>query len=132
MQSRGCLLFPFMMFFMLLHCNVAGAPQRPHVVRPASWGALEVKLRRLEDPRVTENEVMELKRRRSFSGTNTSLDRISVGAMETKQRWGDTPGVSYSSGSPERSIKAAALPRRRVSPPPIDRIGISRLPSRRG
>ncbi|KAM8905306.1 osteocrin isoform 3-T6 [Spinachia spinachia] len=114
MQSRGCLLFPFMMFFMLLHCNVAGAPQRPHVVRPASWGALEVKLRRLEDPRVTENEVMELKRRRSFSGTNTSLDRISVGAMETKQS------------------KAAALPRRRVSPPPIDRIGISRLPSRRG
>ncbi|KAL6104919.1 ostn [Pungitius sinensis] len=129
MQSCGSLLFLFMMFFMLLHCNVEGALHPTRVVRPASWalgslrsppgGALKGKLPQLEDPRGTDNEVMEPKRRRSFSGTNASLDRISVGAMETKQ------------GGAKQS-KAAELPRRRVGPPPIDRIGMSRFPSRRG
>nr|XP_040050517.1 osteocrin [Gasterosteus aculeatus aculeatus] len=128
MPSCGCLLFPFMMFFMLLHCDGQGSPRQRRVVRPASWapvslrspprGALKAKLFRLEDPRVTEKEVMQPKRRRSFSGTNAPLDRISAGAMETQQ-----------GGAKQRK---AAEPRRRVSPPPVDRIGISRLPSRRG
>uniref|UniRef100_A0A672H8V1 Osteocrin n=1 Tax=Salarias fasciatus TaxID=181472 RepID=A0A672H8V1_SALFA len=75
---------------------------------------LRAKLLRLDELSGVENDVMEPKRKRSFPGNGTPLDRLSVSSMETKQS------------------KAVALPRRRVSPPPIDRIGMSRLPMSRG
>ncbi|XP_068441920.1 osteocrin [Clinocottus analis] len=72
---------------------------------------------RLDLPVRTENDVMEPKRKRSFSGTN-QLDRLSLSAMETKQ-----------GGAKQRVVES---PRRRVNPPPVDRIGMSRLPNSRG
>ncbi|XP_029963656.1 osteocrin [Salarias fasciatus] len=80
---------------------------------------LRAKLLRLDELSGVENDVMEPKRKRSFPGNGTPLDRLSVSSMETKQ-------------SPNKQSKAVALPRRRVSPPPIDRIGMSRLPMSRG
>ncbi|KAJ3590884.1 hypothetical protein NHX12_008832 [Muraenolepis orangiensis] len=64
-----------------------------------------------------ENDVIEPKRKRSFPGGNTPLDRLSISAMDTKQ------------ASSKR--KAVEMPRRRISPP-MDRIGVSRLPNSRG
>ncbi|XP_054455920.1 osteocrin [Anoplopoma fimbria] len=138
MQFCGCLLFSCLMFITLLHCSVDGfrVQQQParRVVRPSSRGPvalrsrpggvkageeLTAKLLRLDDLVRMENDVMEPKRKRSFSGTNPPLDRLSVSSMETKQ------------GSAKQS-KAVELPRRRANPPPIDRIGMSRLPNSRG
>uniref|UniRef100_A0A3B4WFL2 Osteocrin n=1 Tax=Seriola lalandi dorsalis TaxID=1841481 RepID=A0A3B4WFL2_SERLL len=80
---------------------------------------LTAKLLRLDDLVRMENDVMEPKRKRSFPGNNAPLDRLSTSSMETKQ-------------AANKQSKAVELPRRRVNPPPIDRIGMSRLPNRRG
>uniref|UniRef100_A0A3B4AYD3 Osteocrin n=1 Tax=Periophthalmus magnuspinnatus TaxID=409849 RepID=A0A3B4AYD3_9GOBI len=68
-----------------------------------------LKLLRLDDMHSKENDVMEPKRKRGFSGNSAPLDRLSVGgsSMESKQ-----------------SLKS--------SPPPIDRIGTGRLPGNKG
>ncbi|KAJ7995419.1 hypothetical protein DPEC_G00244380 [Dallia pectoralis] len=63
-----------------------------------------------------QNNLIETKRKRSFPGSNTPLDRLSVSTMDPK-------------GS--RPRKVVELPRRRGSAP-IDRIGAGRLPSSRG
>uniref|UniRef100_A0A3P8PKE6 Osteocrin n=1 Tax=Astatotilapia calliptera TaxID=8154 RepID=A0A3P8PKE6_ASTCA len=62
-----------------------------------------------------ENDVMEPKRKRSFPINNVPLDRLSISSMETKQQG-----------------KVVESPRRRLNPPPIDRIGMGRLPNGRG
>ncbi|KAF7658564.1 hypothetical protein LDENG_00011220 [Lucifuga dentata] len=80
---------------------------------------LTAKLRLLNHLVRMENDVMEPKRKRSFPGNNTPLDRLSISTMETKQ------------GS-NKQRKEVELPRRQVSPVPIDRIGMSRLPNSRG
>ncbi|MFT7802350.1 osteocrin [Arapaima gigas] len=87
-------------------------------------GDLTDKLRLLDHLAHLENDVIETKRKRSFSGGNTPLDRLSVGTMETKnkQRHHTEEGGRR---------KVVELPRRRVSAP-IDRIGVGRLPSNRG
>ncbi|XP_031165437.1 osteocrin [Sander lucioperca] len=134
MQFCGCLLFSCL-FITLLHCSVDGfRVQHPRVDRTASRATaalrpcpgavkageeLTAKLLRLDDLVRLENDVMEPKRKRSFPGNNAPLDRLSVSSMETKQ------GTSKQS-------KVVELPRRRVNPPPIDRIGMSRLPTSRG
>uniref|UniRef100_A0A3Q1GJ68 Osteocrin n=1 Tax=Acanthochromis polyacanthus TaxID=80966 RepID=A0A3Q1GJ68_9TELE len=79
---------------------------------------LTAKLLRLDDLVRMENDVMEPKRKRSFPGNNAPLDRLSVSSMETKQ-----------TNNKQRVVE---LPRRRPNPPPIDRIGMSRLPNSRG
>ncbi|XP_068560891.1 osteocrin [Cebidichthys violaceus] len=134
MQFCGCLLVSCLMIITLLHVDGFRVQQQPtrRVVRPASrafvlWSGaggvkageeLTTKLLRLDDLVRMENDVMEPKRKRSFSGTNAPLDRLSVSSMETKQ------------GGAKQS-KVVELPRRRVNPP-IDRIGMSRLPNSRG
>ncbi|XP_039676403.1 osteocrin [Perca fluviatilis] len=135
MQFCGCLLFSCLMFITLLHCSVDSfrvqhprvdrtAPRAAAALRPCPGAVkageeLTAKLLRLDDLVRMENDVMEPKRKRSFPGNNAPLDRLSVSSMETKQ------GTSKQS-------KVVELPRRRVNPPPIDRIGMSRLPTSRG
>ncbi|XP_076729612.1 osteocrin isoform X2 [Maylandia zebra] len=67
-----------------------------------------------------ENDVMEPKRKRSFPINNVPLDRLSISSMETKQQGSD------------KQSKVVESPRRRLNPPPIDRIGMGRLPNGRG
>uniref|UniRef100_A0A3P8WF72 Osteocrin n=1 Tax=Cynoglossus semilaevis TaxID=244447 RepID=A0A3P8WF72_CYNSE len=75
------------------------------------------KLLRMDDLVRMENDVMEPKRKRSFPGNSSPLDRLSVSSMDSKQ-------------PTNKQSKVVELPRRRVNPPPIDRIGMSRLPNR--
>ncbi|XP_051255047.1 osteocrin isoform X2 [Dicentrarchus labrax] len=134
MQFCGCLLLSCLLSITLLHCGADAFRVQPaqHVDRPASRSSaglrprvakageeLTAKLLRLDDQVRMENDVMEPKRKRSFPGNNAPLDRLSVNSMETKQ------------GTNKQS-KVVESPRRRVNPPPIDRIGMSRLPNGRG
>ncbi|XP_070762686.1 osteocrin [Enoplosus armatus] len=138
MQLCGCLLLSYLLSVTLLHCSIDGfrvqqlaaqhvdrpAWKSPAGLRPRPGGVkvgeeLTAKLLRLDDLVRMENDVMEPKRKRSFPGNNAPLDRLSVSSMETKQ------------GTNKQS-KVVELPRRRVNPPPIDRIGMSRLPNGRG
>ncbi|XP_028275628.1 osteocrin-like [Parambassis ranga] len=138
MQTCSCLLFSCLLSIILLHCSVHSfsvqrqpgqhidqSTQRSlmfHQHRPEAMKVREeltAKLLRLDDLVRMENDVMEPKRKRSFPGNNSPLDRLSVSSMETKQ------------GSNKQS-KVVELPRRRFNPPPIDRIGMSRLPNNRG
>uniref|UniRef100_A0A3B3Y423 Osteocrin n=1 Tax=Poecilia mexicana TaxID=48701 RepID=A0A3B3Y423_9TELE len=68
---------------------------------------LSAKLR-TDDLMMMENDVTEPQRKRSFPGNNAPLDRLSVGSMETRQG------------------------KKKSNPPPIDRVGLSRLPTTRG
>ncbi|KAG7234886.1 hypothetical protein INR49_003623 [Caranx melampygus] len=95
---------------------VVGLRSRAAGVKPEE---LTAKLLRLDDLVRMENDVMEPKKKRSFPGNNAPLDRLSISSMETKQ-------------ATNKQSKAVELPRRRVSSPPIDRIGMSRLPNSRG
>nr|XP_061797629.1 osteocrin-like [Nerophis lumbriciformis] len=65
-----------------------------------------------------ENDVTEVKRKTGFVGSASPLDRLSPGAFNTKH-----------ASNRERVI---ALPRPRVSLPPLDRIRMRHLPNRRG
>ncbi|XP_036410835.1 osteocrin-like [Megalops cyprinoides] len=69
----------------------------------------------LLDQPVHQESALETKRKRSFTGGNAPLDRLSVSNMDVKGK----------------KRKEVDLPRRRVSAP-IDRIGGGRLPSTRG
>ncbi|XP_054884100.1 osteocrin [Poeciliopsis prolifica] len=80
---------------------------------------LSAKLLRTDDLMVMENDVTEPKRKRSFPGNNTPLDRLSMSSMETRQ-------------GKKKQRKVAESPRRRSNPPPIDRVGRSRIPMTRG
>uniref|UniRef100_UPI0037E8DE78 osteocrin n=1 Tax=Semicossyphus pulcher TaxID=241346 RepID=UPI0037E8DE78 len=136
MQFCGCLLICCLLSITLLHCSdgfrLQQQPQHvdglllrsPAALRPRLRGVkageeLTAKLLRFDDLVRMENDVMEPKRKRSFPGNNAPLDRLSVSSMETKQ-------------ATNKQSKVADLPRRRANPPPIDRIGMSRLPNSRG
>ncbi|XP_035010617.2 osteocrin [Hippoglossus stenolepis] len=136
MQSCRCLLLSFLLIITVLHCSVESFRVRQqHVGRPLvrplaafrfrpggvkrEGEELTAKLLLLDDLVRMENDVMEPKRKRSFPGNNAPLDRLSVSSMETKQ-------------ATNKQSKVAELPRRRVNPPPMDRIGMSRLPNSRG
>ncbi|XP_029472908.1 osteocrin [Rhinatrema bivittatum] len=77
---------------------------------------LAAKLLLLDELASLENDVAETKRKRSFSGFGSPLDRLSVGSTEFrgKQR------------------KVVELPKRRFGVLPVDRIGMNRLPNTRG
>ncbi|XP_038548581.1 osteocrin-like [Micropterus salmoides] len=137
MQFCGCLMFCCLLSITVLHGSVDGfrvkqvsqrvdwpvsrslaaLRLRPRVVKTGE--ELTAKLLRLDDLAPLENDVMEPKRKRSFPGNNAPLDRLSISSMETKQ-------------ATNKQSKTVELPRRRVNPPPIDRIGMSRLPNSRG
>ncbi|XP_039987266.1 osteocrin [Xiphias gladius] len=137
MQFCGCLLFSCLLTITLLLCSVKGSRVRhqpQHVDRPPSGSLaaprprsggvkageeLTAKLLRLDHLVRTENDVMDPKRKRSFPGNSAPLDRLSVSSMATKQ-------------AANKQSKVALLPRRRLHPPPIDRIGMGRLPNSRG
>ncbi|XP_069029192.1 osteocrin [Embiotoca jacksoni] len=138
MQCCSWLLFCCLFSINVLHSSVDSfrvqypPAQRVHQTLSGSVAALwphhggmkageelTVKLLRLDDLVRMENDVMEPKRKRSFPGNNTPLDRLSVSSVETKQ-------------GTKKPSKVVELPRRRVNPPPIDRIGMSRLPNSRG
>ncbi|XP_030599967.1 osteocrin [Archocentrus centrarchus] len=136
MQFCFCLLLPCLLAFTLLRCSVDGFRVQPaqqvdrpmlrfHTARqPRPAGVkvgeeLTAKLLLLDHEMRMENDVMEPKRKRSFPVNNIPLDRLSISSMETKQ------------GSNKQS-KVVESPRRRLNPPPIDRIGMGRLPNSRG
>ncbi|XP_030008451.1 osteocrin [Sphaeramia orbicularis] len=129
MQFR-CVLVSCLLSITLLQWSISGVrvdrrpPQRvdqsmsrTRTVGVKAGEELTAKLLRLDHLVRMENDVMEPKRKRSFPSNSAPLDRLSVSSMETKQ------------GSNKQS-KVVELPRRRVNPPPIDRIGTSRLPNR--
>ncbi|XP_048836084.1 osteocrin [Brienomyrus brachyistius] len=71
-----------------------------------------------------EKNAIEIKRKRSFPGEKMPLDRLSISTMDTKSK------RKYHTGEGGKG-KAVGIPRRQISVP-IDRIGIGRLPSKRG
>uniref|UniRef100_A0A8B9RF45 Osteocrin n=1 Tax=Astyanax mexicanus TaxID=7994 RepID=A0A8B9RF45_ASTMX len=85
------------------------------VVQKAS-GSVNAKLLLLDQLLRLENDVIETKRKRSFSGSSAPLDRLSISTMDPKSN---------------KQRKVVELPRRRVTIP-IDRIGVGRLPNSRG
>ncbi|KAM4743442.1 osteocrin [Anableps anableps] len=126
-----------LLFLTALHCSVHGVQQHPaqHLDRPGrrAPAALRLhpggvkpgeehtaKLLRADDlmMMMLENDVIEPKRKRSFPGNGAPLDRLSVSSMETRQ-------------GRRKQSKAPESPRRRGNPPPIDRVGMSRLPTTR-
>ncbi|XP_014868589.1 PREDICTED: osteocrin [Poecilia mexicana] len=125
----------FCLLPIILQCNVLGVQQQPaqHIDRPrlrtlaVLWrhpGRMKPRLElsaklRTDDLMMMENDVTEPQRKRSFPGNNAPLDRLSVGSMETRQ-------------GKKKQSKVAESPRRRSNPPPIDRVGLSRLPTTRG
>ncbi|KAK2846508.1 hypothetical protein Q5P01_009507 [Channa striata] len=127
MQFCGCLLVSGLLSIAVLcsSTDCVRVQHRPqHIDGPMSgspgalWlrtegskeaGKPTVKLLRLDDMGTMENDVMEPKRKRSFPGNNAPLDRLSISSMETKQ-------------VANKQSKVVELPRRRLNPPPIDRI----------
>uniref|UniRef100_A0A671MHU9 Osteocrin-like n=1 Tax=Sinocyclocheilus anshuiensis TaxID=1608454 RepID=A0A671MHU9_9TELE len=117
----GCVLLSGLLTLTLFHCSAESlhVPQERSEVSPGLRGQTEQKNAKLllHDQLVRlENDVIETKRKRSFPGSNTPLDRLSISTMDPKSN---------------KQRKAVELPRRRVSVP-IDRIGVGRLPSSRG
>uniref|UniRef100_A0A3Q0QTP8 Osteocrin n=1 Tax=Amphilophus citrinellus TaxID=61819 RepID=A0A3Q0QTP8_AMPCI len=115
------LLFPVLVFQQvdrpMLRFHTARQP-RPAGVKVGE--ELTAKLLLSDHEMRMENDVMEPKRKRSFPINNIPLDRLSISSMETKQ------------GSNKQRYKVVESPRRRLNPPPIDRIGMGRLPNSRG
>ncbi|KAI7801167.1 osteocrin [Triplophysa rosa] len=133
MLGCGCVLLSGLLTLTLFHCSTESLhiPQeRPEHVEPSAAedrrvqrgqteqktsGAVNAKLLLLDQLVRLENDVIETKRKRSFPGSNTPLDRLSISTMDPKSN----------------KQRKAELPRRRVSVP-IDRIGVGRLPNSRG
>ncbi|XP_066499179.1 osteocrin [Hoplias malabaricus] len=133
MLGCSCVLF-FFLTVRLFHCSAESfylTQENPEYVEPASVeshegqtvsvtqkasGSVNAKLLLLDQLLRLENDVMETKRKRSFSGSNTPLDRLSISTMDPKSN---------------KQRKFVELPRRRVTVP-MDRIGVGRLPSNRG
>ncbi|KAK5605063.1 hypothetical protein CRENBAI_001114 [Crenichthys baileyi] len=136
MQFCSYLLIFCLLSITVLHYSVHGVQQRPakHIVRPGLRTLvmlrhhpggmklreeLTAKFLRTDDLKIMENDVTEPKRKRSFPGNNAPLDRLSMSSMETR------PGR-------KKQSKVVESPRRRKNPPPIDRVGMGRLPTTRG
>ncbi|XP_055053072.1 osteocrin [Misgurnus anguillicaudatus] len=133
MLGCGCVLLSGLLTLTLFHCSTESLhiPQeRPEYVGTSGVeerrvqrgqpeqktpGTVNAKLLLFDQLVRLENDVIETKRKRSFPGSNTPLDRLSISTMDPKS-------------NKQRKVE---LPRRRVSVP-IDRIGVGRLPSSRG
>ncbi|XP_064157535.1 osteocrin [Anguilla rostrata] len=132
MLGCGCVLLSCLLTVTLLHCGTDSlritqdTPQyldsammeessaRAQSGEEKSGSGLTAKLLLLDQLVHLENDVIETKKKRSFSGGNIPLDRLSISNMDLKGK--------------QRKVE---VPRRRVSAP-IDRIGAGRLPSTRG
>ncbi|KAG7471055.1 hypothetical protein MATL_G00120300 [Megalops atlanticus] len=91
-----------------------GLPARSGEEKPGS--DLTAKLLLLDQLVHLENDVIETKRKRSFTGGSAPLDRLSISNVDLGKQ------------GKQRKVET---PRRRVSAP-IDRVGAGRLPSTRG
>ncbi|KAL7849602.1 hypothetical protein SRHO_G00212250 [Serrasalmus rhombeus] len=134
MLGCGCVLLSCLLTVMLFNCSVESlhltqenpeyvesAPMDNHggqhgPVVPKTSKSVNPKLLLLDQLLNLENDVIETKRKRSFSGSNAPLDRLSISTMDPKSN---------------KQRKVVELPRRRVTIP-IDRIGVGRLPNNRG
>ncbi|KTF80652.1 hypothetical protein cypCar_00024869 [Cyprinus carpio] len=134
MMGCGCVLLSGLLTLTLFHCSaeslhvpqerseyvepsvVEGSSVQPGQTEQKTSGAVNAKLLLHNQLVRLENDVIETKRKRSFPGSNTPLDRLSISTMDPKSN---------------KQKKTVELPRRRVSVP-IDRIGVGRLPSSRG
>ncbi|KAI1893803.1 hypothetical protein AGOR_G00127420 [Albula goreensis] len=132
MLGCGCILLSCLLTVTLLHCGADGlritqdppeyldsaameeSGARARSSEEKSGSDLTAKLILLDQLVHLENDVIEPKRKRSFNGGNTPLDRLSISNMDLKGK--------------QRKVET---PRRRVNIP-IDRIGAGRLPSSRG
>ncbi|XP_048121160.1 osteocrin [Alosa alosa] len=130
MLGCGCAVLSCLLTLTLFHCSVDslhltqespeyGALEEPvsrgRPVEPKSPEGITAKLLLLDQQVALENDVIETKKKRSFPGSNTPMDRLSISTMDNNKK----------------QQQQAELPRRRVNVP-IDRIGVGRLPSNRG
>ncbi|XP_076832448.1 osteocrin isoform X2 [Brachyhypopomus gauderio] len=131
MLGCSCVLVSCLLMMTLFHYSVENlrmTEERPESAlmeeRGDQFGVTVQKVSKPTDAKLVfldqmlhiENDVIETKRKRSFPGSNTPLDRLSISNMDPKSN---------------KQRKAVELPRRRVTIP-IDRIGVGRLPSSRG
>ncbi|XP_062408902.1 osteocrin [Sardina pilchardus] len=134
MLGCGCAVLSCLLTLTLFHCSVDslhltqesreyGAMEEPvsrgRPVEPKSPEGITAKLLLLDQQVALENDVIETKKKRSFPGSNTPMDRISISTMDNSNK------------NNNKQRKVVELPRRRVNVP-IDRIGVGRLPSNRG
>ncbi|XP_006637936.1 osteocrin [Lepisosteus oculatus] len=133
MLGCRCILLPCLFAVTLLHWSkgilqlAEGAPEflDSSLVEAAdsrslssdekSSNDLAAKLLLLDELVNLENDVIETKKKRSFPGFGSPLDRLSVNNMELKGK----------------QRKVVDLPRRRLNVP-IDRIAMNRIPNSRG
>ncbi|XP_076137726.1 osteocrin [Alosa pseudoharengus] len=133
MLGCGCAVLSCLLTLTLFHCSVDslhltqespeyGALEEPvsrgRPVEPKSPEGITAKLLLLDQQVALENDVIETKKKRSFPGSNTPMDRLSISTMDNNK-------------NNNKQRKVVELPRRRVNVP-IDRIGVGRLPSNRG
>ncbi|XP_063060320.1 osteocrin [Engraulis encrasicolus] len=128
MLGCGCVMVSSLLALTLFHCSVDSLHLNLESPEPVSRGrpvsakspdGITAKLLLLDQLVQMENDVvMETKRKRSFPGANTPLDRLSISTLDTKN-------------SSNKQRKVVELPRRRVNVP-IDRIGVGRVPNTRG
>ncbi|XP_013368943.1 PREDICTED: osteocrin [Chinchilla lanigera] len=95
--------------------GVIGAQSPPTVREEKSATDLTAKLLLLDELVSLENDVMETKKKRSFSGFGSPIDRLSAGSVDHKSK----------------QRKAVNHPKRRFGLP-VDRIGRNRLSNSRG
>lgn len=133
MLGCSCAVLSCVLTLTLFHCSVNSfhlnheSPEYGPLEEPVSRGrpveqkspeGITAKLLLLDQQVALENDVIETKRKRSFPGSNTPMDRLSISTMDNKN-------------NSNKQRKVVELPRRRVNVP-IDRIGVGRLPSNRG
>ncbi|NWU41794.1 OSTN protein, partial [Hylia prasina] len=95
--------------------SALGMGDHPIAREEQSATNLAAKLLLLDDLVSLENEVTETKKKRSFPGFGSPLDRISSSSVDAKGK----------------QRKVLELPKRRFGVP-LDRIGVSRLGTTRG
>ncbi|NXR34655.1 OSTN protein, partial [Zosterops hypoxanthus] len=95
--------------------SAPGMEDHPLVSEEQSGTNLAAKLFILDDLVSLENEVTETKKKRSFPGFGSPIDRISSSSVDTKGK----------------QRKVLELPKRRFGVP-LDRIGVSHLGNARG
>ncbi|NXC38309.1 OSTN protein, partial [Penelope pileata] len=92
-----------------------GMGAHPTASEEKSASSLAAKLFLLDELVSLENEVTETKKKRSFAGFGSPIDRISATSVDAKSK----------------QRKAVELPKRRFGVP-LDRIGVSRLSNTKG
>ncbi|XP_025067513.1 osteocrin isoform X1 [Alligator sinensis] len=124
-QCRLVAAAPFVLAVTLLQWHAGAAllaeaapepvdPSRPTSSEDKSATDLAAKLLLLDELVSLENDVIETKKKRSFPGFGSPLDRISATSLDVKGK----------------QKKVVELPKRRFIP--VDRIGMNRLANTKG